>query len=158
VTAAAGIRALLGSCHRKAPWPVLTDGAACTTFRSTMSRNGTSCCAKRRFAMGSNRALALAAAARLSSSPLLMGNSPSPQPPLHSAPRCNRPKPTIAASTACQSPIRQCTVGCRRSAKERSQIFRQWDVRSKPINLCGQTRMSHCACYSQISTSRCRLK
>lgn len=65
VTAAAGIRALLGSCHRKAPWPVLTGGAACSTFRSTMSRNGTSCCAKRRFAMASNRALALAAAARL---------------------------------------------------------------------------------------------
>jgi hypothetical protein len=67
VTAAAGIRALLVSCRSEAPRPVLTGGAACSTFRSTMSRNGTSCCAKRRFATASNRALALAAAARLSS-------------------------------------------------------------------------------------------
>ena len=67
MTAAAGIRALLVSCHSEAPRPVLTGGAACSTFRSTMSRNGTSCCAKRGFAMASNRALAIAAAARLSS-------------------------------------------------------------------------------------------
>ena len=69
VTAAAGIRALLVSCHSEAPRPVLTGGAACSTYRSTMSRNGTSCCAKRGFAMASNRALALAAAARLSFPP-----------------------------------------------------------------------------------------
>jgi hypothetical protein len=65
VTAAAGIRALLGPCPSEAPRPVLTGGAACSTFRSTMSRNGTSGCAKRRFTRVSNRALALAAAARL---------------------------------------------------------------------------------------------
>jgi hypothetical protein len=47
VTADAGIRALLVSCRSEAPRPVLTGGAACSTFRSTMSRNGTSCCAKR---------------------------------------------------------------------------------------------------------------
>jgi hypothetical protein len=69
VTAAAGIRALLMSCHREAPRPVLTGGAACSTFRSTINRNGTSCCAKRGFAMASNRALALAAAERLSFPP-----------------------------------------------------------------------------------------
>jgi hypothetical protein len=68
VTAAAGIRALLVPCRSEAPRPVLTGGAACSTFRSTMSRNGTSCCAKRGFAMASNRALAVAAA-RLSSHP-----------------------------------------------------------------------------------------
>jgi hypothetical protein len=43
-TAAAGIRALLVSCHSEAPRLVLMGGAACSTFRSTMSRNGTSCC------------------------------------------------------------------------------------------------------------------
>jgi len=69
VTAAVGIRALLVSCPREALRLVPTSGTACSTFRSTMSLNGTSCCAKRRFAMASNRALALAAAARLSSSP-----------------------------------------------------------------------------------------
>jgi len=65
VTAAAGIRALLGPCRSEAPRPVLTGGAAGSMFRSTMRRNETSCCAKRRFATASNRALALAAAARL---------------------------------------------------------------------------------------------
>ena len=50
MTAAAGIRALLGFLYSEAPRPVLTGDAACSMFRSTMSRNGTSCCTKRGFA------------------------------------------------------------------------------------------------------------
>jgi len=77
--------------------------------------------------------------------PLLMGNTFQPPDSVNSAPRWNRPDPTNATSTACQSPARRCTVRCRRSAKERSRIFRQWDARSKPVSPCWQTRMSHCA-------------
>ena len=66
------------SCPSEVPRPVLTGGAACSTFRSTRSRNGTSCCAKRSFAMASNRALALAAAARLSFHPSIGEYLPAP--------------------------------------------------------------------------------
>ena len=40
----------------------------------------------------------------------LMGNTLQPLGSVDSVPRWNRPEPTIAASTACQSPTQRCTV------------------------------------------------
>lgn len=77
--------------------------------------------------------------------PPLLGNTFLPPCPVHSAPQWNRPDPTNATSTACHSLPQRCTVCCRQSVKGRSEIFRQWGARSKPISLCWQARMSHCA-------------
>ena len=43
-------------------------------------------------------------------SPPLLGNTLHPSDSVHSAPQWNRPDPTNAASIACRSPTRQCTV------------------------------------------------
>ena len=42
--------------------------------------------------------------------PPLLGNTLQPPVSVHSAPQWNRPDPTNAASIACRSPTRQCTV------------------------------------------------